>query len=152
MEQAADLVQLHVGGAVRLVVGHGAQQARDERAAHLGLVGDERVHEDHRAAAALLGHADLLEVVGSGKGEGRGLVEAAGAQDLADLAGEVLLAREAADVVLSCGNGRLDAVHAPQAQDFLDEVDLAREVGAEARRHHVERVVARRAKPCSPGA
>ena len=113
MEQAADLVQMHVGRAVGLVIGHGLQQARQQRAAHLGLLGDQRVHENHGAAAALGGHTDLLQVARSGKAKGRGLVEAAGAQDLADLAGKLLLARQTADVVLGSRNGCRDATHAP---------------------------------------
>jgi len=113
MEQAADLVQVHVGRTVRLVVGHGLQQARQQRAAHLGLLGHQRVHEHHGAAATLGGHADLLQVARGGKAKGRGLVEAAGAQDLADLAGELLLAGQAADVVLSGRDGRRHTAHAP---------------------------------------
>ena len=134
MEQAADLVQVHVGRAVGLVIGHGLQQARQQRAAHLGLLGHQRVHEHHGATAAFGGHADLLQVARGSKAKGRGLVEAAGAQDLADLTGELLLAGQAADVVLGSRNGRRHAAHAPQAQDLLDQVDLARQIGAEARR------------------
>ena len=134
VEQAADLVQVHVGRAVGLVVGHGLQQARQQRAAHLGLLGHQRVHEHHGAAAALGGHADLLQVARCGKAKGRGLVEAAGAQNLADLAGELLLAGQTADVVLGSRDGRRHAAHAPQAQDLFDEINLARQVGAEARR------------------
>ena len=134
MEQAADLVQVHVGRAVGLVIGHGLQQARQQRATHLGLLGHQRIHEHHGAAAALGGHADLLQVARGGKAKGRGLVEAAGAQDLADLAGELLLAGQTADVVLGGRDGRRHAAHAPQAQDLLNQIDLARQVGAEARR------------------
>ena len=117
-----------------LVVGHRLQQTRQQRAAHLGLLGHQRVHEHHGAAATLGGHADLLQVARGGKAKGRGLVEAAGAQDLADLAGELLLAGQAADVVLGSRDGRRHAAHAPQAQDLLDQIDLARQVRAEARR------------------
>ena len=134
VEQAADLVQVHVGCAVGLVVGHGLQQARQQRAAHLGLLGHQRAHEHHGATAAFGGHADLLQVARGSKAKGRGLVETAGAQDLADLAGELLLAGQATDVVLSSRDGRRHAAHAPQAQDLLDEVNLTRQVGAEARR------------------
>ena len=134
MEQAADLVQVHVGRAVGLVVGNGLEQTRQQRAAHLGLLGHQRIHEHHGAAAALGGHADLLQIARSGKAKGRGLVETAGAQDLADLAGELLLAGQAADVVLGSRDGRRHAAHAPQAQDLLDQIDLARQVGAEAGR------------------
>ena len=134
MEQTADLIQVHVGRAVRLVIGHGLQQARQQRAAHLGLLGYQRVHEYHGATAALGGHTDLLQVARGGKAKSRGLVEAAGAQDLADLAGELLLAGQAADVVLSSRDGRRHAAHAPQAQDLLNQVNLARQVGTEARR------------------
>ena len=134
MEQAADLVQVHVGRAVGLVVGHGLQQARQQRTTHLGLLGYQRVHEHHGATSALGGHTDLLQVTRGGKAKSRGLVEAAGAQDLADLTGELLLAGQAADVVLGSRDGRRHAAHAPQAQDLLDQVDLARQVGTEARR------------------
>ena len=134
VEQAANLVQVHVGRAVGLVIGNGLQQARQQRTTHLGLLGDQRVHEHHGAAAALGGHADLLQVARGGKTKGRGLVEATGAQDLADLAGELLLAGQAADVVLGSRNGRRHAAHAPQAQDLLDQVNLARQVRTEARR------------------
>lgn len=134
MEQAADLVQVHVGRAVGLVIGHGLQQARQQRTTHLGLLGYQRVHEHHGATATLGGHTDLLQVARGGKAESRGLVEAAGAQDLADLAGELLLAGQAADVVLGSRDGRRHTAHAPQAQDLLDQVDLARQVGTEARR------------------
>ena len=134
MEQAADLVQVHIGRTVRLVVGHGLQQARQQRTTHLGLLGYQRVHEHHGATATLGGHTDLLQVARGGKAKGRGLVEAAGAQDLVDLTGELLLAGQAADVVLGSRDGRRHAAHAPQAQDFLDQVDLARQVGTEARR------------------
>ena len=113
VEQAADLVQVHVERAVGLVVGHRLQQTRQQRAAHLGLLGHQRVHENHGAAAALGGHANLLQVARGGKAKGRGLVEATGAQDLADLAGKLLLARQTADVVLGSRNGRRDATHAP---------------------------------------
>ena len=113
MEQAADLVQVHVGRAVGLVVGHGLQQARQQRTTHLGLLGHQRVHEHHGAAAAFGGHANLLQVARGGKAKGRGLVEAAGAQDLADLAGELLLAGQAADVVLGSRDGRRHTAHAP---------------------------------------
>jgi len=113
VEQTADLVQVHVGRTVRLVVGHGLQQARQQRAAHLGLLGDQRVHEHHGAAAAFGGHADLLQVARGSKAKSRGLVEAAGAQDLADLTGKLLLARQTADMVLGSRNGRRDATHAP---------------------------------------
>ena len=113
MEQAADLVQVHVGRTVRLVVGHGLQQARQQRAAHLGLLGHQRVHEHHGATAALGGHTDLLQVARGGKAKSRGLVEAAGAQDLADLTGELLLAGQAADVVLGSRDGRRHTAHAP---------------------------------------
>ena len=37
-------------------------------------------------------------------------------------------------MVLGSWDGRRHAAHAPQAQDLLDQVDLARQVGAEARR------------------
>ena len=115
----------------------------DERSAHLGLLGDKRVHDLDGAPAALGGHADPLEVARGGEGKVHGLVEAAAAQDLTDLAGEALLAREAADMVLGGRDGRLDAAHAPQAQDLLDEVDLAREVGAErGRGDGVDRLLA----------
>ena len=143
VEQAADLVQMHVGRAVGLVVGHGLQQARQQRATHLGLLGHQRVHEHHGATAALGGHADLLQVARGGKAKGRGLVETAGAQDLADLTSELLLAGQATDMVLGSRNGRRHTAHAPQAQDLLDQVDLARQVGTEARRgdHKVLAVV-----------
>ena len=117
-----------------LVVGHRLQQTRQQRAAHLGLLGHQRVHEHHGAAAAFGGHADLLQVARGGEAKGRGLVEAAGAQDLANLAGELLLAGQAADMVPGSRDGRRHAAHAPQAQDLLDQVDLARQVGTEARR------------------
>ena len=113
MEQAADLVQVHVGRTVRLVVGHGLQQARQQRTTHLGLLGYQRVHEHYRATAALGGHTDLLQVARGGKAKSRGLVEAAGAQDLTDLTGELLLAGQAADVVLGSRDGRRHAAHAP---------------------------------------
>ena len=134
VEQAADLVQVYVGRTVCLVVGHGLQKTRQQRATHLGLLGYQRVHEHHGAAAALGGHTDLLQVARSGKAKSRGLVEATGPQDLADLTGKLLLARQAANMVLGSRNGRRDATHAPQAQDLLDQVDLARQIGAEARR------------------
>ena len=134
VEQAADLVQMHVRRAVGLVVGHRLQQTRQQRAAHLGLLGHQRVHEHHGATAALGGHTDLLQVARGGKAKSRGLVEAAGAQDLTDLTGELLLAGQAADVVLGSRDGRRHAAHAPQAQDLLDQIDLARQVGAEAGR------------------
>ena len=41
-------------------------------------------------------------------------------------------------MVLGSRDGRRHAAHAPQAQDLLDEVDLARQVGAEARRGNHE--------------
>ena len=113
VEQAADLVQVHVGRTVRLVVGHGLQQARQQRTTHLGLLGHQRVHEHHGAAAAFGGHANLLQVARGGKAKGRGLIKAAGAQDFADLAGELLLAGQAADVVLGSRDGRRHTAHAP---------------------------------------
>ena len=113
VEQAADLVQVHVGRTVRLVIGHGLQKTRQQRTTHLGLLGNQRVHEHHGAAAAFGGHANLLQVARGGKAKGRGLVEAAGAQDLADLAGELLLAGQAADVVLGSRDCRRHAAHAP---------------------------------------
>ena len=121
-----------------LVVGHRLQQTRQQRAAHLGLLGHQRVHEHHGAAAALGGHSNLLQVARGGKAKSRGLVEATGAQDLADLAGKLLLARQTADVVLGSRDGRRHAAHAPQAQDLLDQVDLARQVRAEARRGNLK--------------
>lgn len=71
---------------------------------------------------------------GAAKPKGRGLVKATGAQDLANLAGKLLLARQTADVVLGSRDGRRHTAHAPQAQDLLDQVDLTRQVGTEARR------------------
>ena len=138
MEEGADLVQVHVGRTMGLIVGNGLQQAGKERTAHLGLLGNERIHEHHGAAATVSGHMDLLEVARSGKAKSRSLVKAAGTQNLANLARELLLARKTADMVLCGRNRRLDATHAPQTQDFLDKVDLTRKVGAEARRRHLE--------------
>ena len=123
---------------MRAVIGHGLQKTRQKRAAHLGLLGDERVHEHHGQAAAFGAHLRLLEVAGGGEGIRRGLVQATGTHDGADAAKESLVVRKPTDVVLRSGNRRLDAAHAPQAQHFLDEVNLALEIGAERGRYHTE--------------
>ena len=67
---------------------------------------------------------------------GHGLGEAAGTQRAVDEACAVLLLGEAADVVGGAGDGGGDVGHAEEAQDLLDEVGLAGEVGTERGRHH----------------
>ena len=128
-EDAADLVQRDVGHAVVEVVGDGAHEARKHGAAHLGLVGDERVDDLHRDTTALLGDTKAHEVVGVGEAIGAGLGESTGAQGLANEANALLLHGQAAGVVPCGGKRGLDVALAPQAADLLDEIDLAGEVG-----------------------
>ena len=123
-----------------MVVGDAAQKAGDEAAAHDGPVARHGAHEAHGDAAALLAHAEALKVVVGHEVVVDGLVEAAGAQDLAHLALKALLEREAAHVVARSRQGGLDAALAPQTHDLLVQVDLAGEVGAERRGHDVEHV------------
>ena len=98
-----------------VVVGHAAQQARQDRTAHLGVVGEQRVHDAHGHTAANLGDVGALEVAVLGEAVGEGLGEAAGAQRAANELHALLVNRETAVVVLCTGQRGLDAVHAPQA-------------------------------------
>lgn len=131
MEKSADLIQVHVGRAMGLVVGNRLQQAGKKRTAHFGLLGNQRIHEYDRHTATIGGHMDLLEVTRGSKAKSRGLVKTAGTQNLANLARKLLLVRQAANVILGSGDRGLHATHAPQAQNLFDKVNLARKVGTE---------------------
>ena len=141
-EDATLLIERDVGHAVVQVVGNGAQQARQDGAAHLGVVGEQRVLDAHGHAAAGLGDVGALEVAILGEAVRERLGQAAGTQRAPDELGALLVDREAAVVVLGRGQRGLHAIHAPQAQDLLDEVGLAREVRTARGGHDLEVVAA----------
>ena len=141
-EDAAHLVELDVGRTVVQVVGDRAQKARDDGAAHLRLVSDQRVHNLDGDAATLLGHTEALEVARLREAVGGRLGQAAGAQGGADLAQALLLHGEAAGVVAGGRQGRLDVALAVETHDLLDQVDLAGKVGTVGGGGHRE-VIAR---------
>ena len=137
-EHATLLVEGDILDAVVEVVGDGAEKARENRATHLGVVGEQRVHDANGHATASLGDLCALEITVFREAVGEGLREAAGAQRATDELRALLIDREATVVVLGAGERRLDAVHAPQANDLLDEIGLAGEVRTRGGRHDLE--------------
>ena len=129
-QYAADLVQVDVGHAMVLVVRNGAQQAGDEVATHLALIGHQRADDLDRHALALVAHAQALKVARVGKAVGARLAEAAGTHRGANGAQALLVGSKTTGVVACGGKRGLDIALAVQAHDLLDQVDLAREVRA----------------------
>ena len=134
----ADLVELDVLHAAGLVVGHRAQKPGHDGLAHDRHVRIQRVQKLHGQPQPLGGQAQPLDVAGLGEGVGHGLAHAGGAQGVVDHAHRLLLRRARAHALAAAGQRRRDAVHAPQAQHFLVQVNLALQVGTEGGRQHRE--------------
>ena len=83
-----------------------------------------------------MAHAQAVEVARLGERVGHRLVEAARAHDGVHRVHDVLHLRARAHAAGAAGQRGRDAVHAPQAQHLLVQVDLALEVRAERGRAH----------------
>ena len=138
-EHAADLEQRDVGAAEALVARDRGDQVRQQRRPHHRLIDAHRVAQRDRLRAAIASPARPARRCARRTGTPKVIASARPAAASAARARSARSLGRRAGAARSAGSVDGTLLVADDAQDLLDEVDLAREVGARRRRRHVER-------------
>ena len=135
-EHGPRLEDRDVGAVVRDVVASGIEQRAEQRGPQHRLCLRQRVLEVHHAPHLVLARqAQAVCERGVGEAPAGYLVQSAARERILRRAAHALVMGESAGRPATRGQRRGQAVHAVNACDLLDEVDLARDVVAPQRGH-----------------